>query len=131
MATAYWGLPASRESLEGYTTCLRQAAELGHSLSLLELGLWLNPDSDYGDEIRQSNRRPDSMESEVVLRKAFEALEAASIRGDAKSLYYLGMCYNQGLGVPQDRQQAQVCFAEAQQKGFEISCSHDPGSLPL
>lgn len=131
MATAYWSLPATRESLDGYTTCLRQAAELGHSLSLLELGLWLNHDSDYGDETRQGHKRPDSLESEVVLRKAFEALEAASIRGDAKSRYYLGMCYKLGLGIPQDGQQAQVCFAEAQEQGFEISGNCDRGLLPL
>lgn len=49
--------------------------------------------------------------------KAVECFRRAVEKGDARALYYLGLCYEEGQGVPQDKEKAIKLYRKAARLG--------------
>ena len=96
-------------SLEGNDrNLLHRAAEAGNVQAMNVWGTYL-----ITHRVREAS---DTNEVNRILGEASEYFRNAADRGDANGLYNLGMCYMQGLGVPQDDQIAFGRFQSAAEK---------------
>jgi hypothetical protein len=55
-------------------------------------------------------------------RKAFVWLDKAAKQGDKYARYYLGMMYQQGMGIAKDEKTAQIYFRASCTDGFSTAC---------
>ena len=96
-------------SLEGNDRgFLRRAAEAGNVQAMNVWGTYLITHGTRGVS--------DTNEVNRILGEASRYFRSAADRNDANGLYNLGMCYMQGLGVPQDDQNAFGRFQSAAEK---------------
>lgn len=96
-------------SLEGNDRgFLRRAAEAGNVQAMNVWGTYLITHGTRGVS--------DTNEVNRILGEASRYFRNAADRNDANGLYNLGMCYMQGLGVPQDDQNAFGRFQSAAEK---------------
>jgi TPR repeat protein len=109
LAQAYdLGRTLPKDRMAGYRYWL-VAAELGHGKAMLEVGLRL-----------ESGETPEGADPAA----AADWLARAAAAGEIVANAYLGELYEQGLGVAQDRAEAERLYRVAAQKGSFFAMDH-------
>lgn len=88
----------------GYTRFLTEAANSGYDIAQSELGkLYLYGSTEYSVTRNYAN--------------AFKYLSSAADNGNAEGMYYLGVCYDNGMGTPKNHDKALEYYERAAQLG--------------
>lgn len=72
------------------------------------------------------------MNSQSSLTEAVDLFESAAKQNDTLAMYYLGLCYERGLGVETNENKAAQCYKQAAMKGhpesfFNLACFYQFG----
>jgi hypothetical protein len=96
----------------------------------LKAGAFAQAFTDYQKQFARGNLDAGFRLAEMYLRgqsgaveaqKAFTLFAELASRGEVKAVHSLGLCYENGVGVPRDLDQAAVDYLQAADKGFVLS----------
>lgn len=95
----------------------------GSGDAALALAMLFDPETEFADAERDSDRPRDQERSRHYYDSAARLFRDAAEQGDGDALFKLGQCYQCGWGVPADDDEALACYRRAFQAGNAVAAN--------